>query len=200
MSFLFSCLLKERWLGRTLQRWEPRKRLMPTLPQLPCPNPRPVEKRTFSNLKNFACKRKVLFRMTIRRVHLRVCVQVSDSLDVAYAAALAAADPAEVREGLRGVPLEGQRRRLIDPARIVVVLLVVPLEQRLHIDCFASPGKTKQKRNSPKRKSGFLQSGRPSRCTSSMTEGRMKATVLGGLRALNSSASRAATTWLSTSR
>ena len=112
---------------------------MPTLPQLPCPNPRPVEKRTFSNLKNFACKRKVLFRMTIRRVHLRVCVQVSDSLDVAYAAALAAADPAEVREGLRGVPLEGQRRRLIDPARIVVVLLVVPLEQRLDIDC-SRPG------------------------------------------------------------
>ena len=171
---------------------------MPTLPQLPCPNPRPVEKRTFSNLKNFACKRKVLFRMTIRRVHLRVCVQVSDSLDVAYAAALAAADPAEVREGLRGVPLEGQRRRLIDPARIVVVLLVVSLEQRLDIDCFASPGKTKKKKK-PK-KSGFLQSGRPSRCTSSMTEGRMKATVFGGLRALNSSASRAATTWLSTSR
>lgn len=135
--------------------------------------------------------------MTIRRVDLRVSVQVSDSLDVAYAAALAAADPAEVREGLWGVPLEGQRRRLIDPARIVVVLLVVPLEQRLDIDCSRARVKTKKK--IPK-KSCFLQSGRPSRCTSSMTEGRMKATVLGGLRALNSSASRAATTWLSTSR
>ena len=96
--------------------------------------------------------------MTIRRVDLWVSVQVSDSLDVAYAAALAAADPAEVREGLRGVPLEGQRRRLIDPARIVVVLLVVPLEQRLDIDCSRARVKTKKK---IPQKSCFYRAGGP---------------------------------------
>ena len=97
--------------------------------------------------------------MTIRRVDLRVCVQVSDSLDVAYAAALAAADPAEVREGLRGVPLEGQRRRLIDPARIVVVLLVVSLEQRLDIDCCEGPGE--KKKTKPKKNRVFYRAGVP---------------------------------------
>lgn len=71
--------------------------------------------------------------VAVGRMYLRICVEIADALNITNYTLLSRCFPGEVRERLRCVALKVQLCGLVHATRVIIVLLIFPMQQGLDV-------------------------------------------------------------------